>query len=170
MAFCAASHASAPALMKRPLTFCPGAVEMDLAFANSARPAAGLPPMGKKPLPPIAHPTARPWPARLVATLSQKWLSQNGYGCVDQVYTSSYRRLVVCCGRPEHASQKADCRKRRNFGVRAASASGLDLMEPYAYLGAWLRAAALYEDAASHERYNPNEAAVKAYAAEQGWS
>ena len=89
---------------------------------------------------------------------------------VDQVYTSSYRRFVVCCGHPEHASQKADCRKRRNFGVRAASASGLDLMEPYAYLGAWLRAAALYEDAASHERYNPNEAAVKAYAAEQGWS
>ena len=74
---------------------------------------------------------------------------EEAHGVVDT--PGSYRRLVVNCGHPAHATQKAaaQCRKRRNFGVRAASASGLGLMEPYAYLGAWLRAAALYSDAAS---------------------
>ena len=81
----------------------------------------------------------------------------------------AYDRVGVICGHADHAADRSVCRKRRNFGVRAASAN-LGRMEPYAYLGAWLRAASLYPDAASHKRFSPSDAAVQAYATEQGWA
>ena len=102
--------------------------------------------------PPRGRESAEPTSLSMVPEMGPArtwWKFEETNGVVD--VPGSYRRLVVNCGHPGHATEKAaaQCRKRRNFGVRAASASGLGLMEPYAYLGAWLRGAALYFDAAS---------------------
>ena len=84
------------------------------------------------------------------------------HGIVDML--GSYRRLMVTC--PHHTGSKP-CRKKRNFGVRSA-AIALGDAEPYAFLGAWLRAHADFQSASEHCRYAPSAAAVRAYAREVG--
>ena len=84
------------------------------------------------------------------------------HGIVDT--PGSYRRLTVIC--PHHTGFKP-CRKKRNFGVRSA-ATELGHAEPYAFLGAWLRAHADFQSASAHCRYAPSAAVVSAYAREVG--
>ena len=60
----------------------------------------------------------------------------------------SYRRLVVMC--PGHAGKRCKCRKTRSFSERLGKQSGLGDLEPYAFLGLWLREHGRFEDAASH--------------------
>ena len=84
------------------------------------------------------------------------------HGIVDT--PGSYRRLMVTC--PHHRGSKP-CRKKRNFGVRSA-ATALGDAEPYAFLGAWLRAHADFESASEHSRFAPSAATVRAYASEVG--
>ena len=76
----------------------------------------------------------------------------------------SYRRLIVTC--PHHSGKP--CRKKRNYGVRAAAVSGLGDAEPHAFLGAWLRAHAEFDSSEAHCRYTPSAAAVISYAREIG--
>ena len=141
----------------------PGAAQMDSAdgpcAAASNTPAASARAQPSGPAASVAQPSCD--------ILEGVSVFEESHGVADM--PGSYRRLVVSCGHPDHAAHKLDCRKRRNFNVRSASASGLGLMEPYVFLGAWLRAASQHSDAASHKRFSPDAAAVRAYAVEHGW-
>ena len=90
-------------------------------------------------------------------------VAQEAHGIVDM--PGSYRRCIVRC--PYHAGSK-QCGKKRNFGVRASVSSGLGDAEPYAFLGAWLRAHAAFGTAEAHCRYTPSAGEVSAYAREVG--
>ena len=90
-------------------------------------------------------------------------VSHEAHGIVDM--PGSYRRLIVRC--PHHIGAK-QCGKKRNFGVRASISGGLGDAEPYAFLGAWLRAHAAFETAEAHCRYTPSAGEVSAYAREVG--
>ena len=79
----------------------------------------------------------------------------------------SYRRLAVVC--EHHACKRGACRKRRNFGTRSGQQSGLGDLEPWAFLGVWLRAHARFEDADAHVKYSPSASEVMAYVQEQQW-
>ena len=89
-------------------------------------------------------------------------VSHESHGIVDM--PGSYRRLMVTC--PHHKGSKP-CRKKRNFSVRTA-ASALGDAEPYAFLGAWLKAHTTFSSASEHVRYTPSAAVVCAYAREVG--
>ena len=74
-----------------------------------------------------------------------------------------YDRLEVRC--PHHHSYVKRCGRKRNLGVRWATAAvELGDVEAYAFLGAWLRAASDFGSADEHCRYTPSADKVRAYA------
>ena len=87
---------------------------------------------------------------------------EEAHGVLGQ--PGSYRRLIIRC--PHHGHNKAPCRKTRSFGVRSAIKSGLGDMEPYAFLGCWLRGHARFADVADHKKWGPTSAEVQSYANE----
>ena len=102
------------------------------------------------------------------ASAAKRWLE--GASVVEETHgvlgqPGSYRRLVVRC--THHATQGAPCRKSRAFGVRSSGQLGLGDLEPYAFLGAWLREHASFKDSAAHKRFAPSGQQVQAYATER---
>ena len=80
----------------------------------------------------------------------------------------SYRRCIVVC--QHHGSRKNPCRRTRAFGVRAATASGLGDVEPYAFLGCWLSQHGAFDSKAAHQKLVPTVAQTQSYArAHLGW-
>ena len=70
----------------------------------------------------------------------------------------SYQRLKVQC--PWHKK----CRMTRSFSSKFGRDSGLGDLEPYAYLGRWLQAAADYDGGKAHQGFKPSVVEVQAYA------
>ena len=73
-----------------------------------------------------------------------------------------YDRLVVKCARHQVL-------KTRAFDVKAAVKLGLGDVEPYAFLGAWLRQCELCPSAAAHKGFVPTAEQVRSYVASQKW-
>ena len=79
----------------------------------------------------------------------------------------SYHRLAVSC--TCHGRKAGSCKKTRAFSDRVGQKSGLGDMEPYAFLGAWLRARDRFDTAEAHKRFLPDADEVLAYAKERHW-
>lgn len=73
-------------------------------------------------------------------------------------YIQAYRRISVKCPCRLHG---AKCAKKRNVGPDQTK--DLGALEPYAYLGAWLKKAALFDLASEHVRFKPSQSEVEAY-------
>ena len=103
-------------------------------------------------------------PTRKRSILEGSEVVEEAHGVFGQ--PGSYRRLIVSCA--HHGTKKGSCRKTRSFGVRS-SAQDLGDLEPYAFLGLWLREHAEFADSAAHKKYAPTAAQVRAYASEKAW-
>ena len=82
------------------------------------------------------------------------------------VASDHYARFDVHCP-AEHHRGGIPCMKKRNTGKAQTARFGE--MEPFAYLGAWLRLACSCESRKAHVDRVPSEAETCAYATEMGW-
>ena len=117
------------------------------------------PPLAASAPPPIADAAAgqQRWPASLEGTAVL--FDSNG----EAGQPKSYRRIQVVC------QHHATCKRTRKFGTKQGQRSGLGDLEPYAFLGSWLRQGAWLTDVLDHKQFDPDTATVQAYAAEHGW-
>ena len=79
----------------------------------------------------------------------------------------SYERLRTNC-----KVHGAKCKTSRSFSARLCKTSGLDEgLEPFAFLGLWLKSASLYpqENWSAHAGWRPTPQEVAAYAKEMKW-
>ena len=74
-----------------------------------------------------------------------------------------YERLLVRC--PLHRG----CKAQRSFSARFMQASGLDNLEPYAFIGCWLQRRGQFSSAQAHVAWKPSKEDVVAYAQAQEW-
>lgn len=72
-------------------------------------------------------------------------------------YLQTYSRLIVRCTCRLHGP----CEKKRNTGKKQTMNFGA--IEPYAFLGCWLRAASRFDAKAEHLRHEPSLAEMQAY-------
>ena len=78
-----------------------------------------------------------------------------------------YARYYVRCKCPAHQEGRG-CVKKRNAG--SAQTAELGEMEPFAFLGAWLRLASGCSTRKAHKDKQPSQEEVRAYAVEMGWA
>ena len=80
----------------------------------------------------------------------------------------AYQRLIVHC--PCSAGRHADtrpCVKKRNVGRRQTANFGY--LEPFAFLGVWLRDRNDFPSRCDHRYYKPTKASVASYMRDHGW-
>ncbi len=141
-----------------------GGLEVSSGASSSAGQMAGAQPIADATLAAVA--TGGPSAEPMRAIVEGVEVHEEAHGVIGQ--PGSYRRLIVRCG--QHGGPRAQCRKTRSFGTREGQRSGLGDIEPFAFLGAWLKAHSKFEDAATHKRYSPGVEEVHAYAVENRWT
>ena len=124
------------------------------------------------------HPDARgsgdqPRPAASARERKMRPMSVEGVQVTQEQHgqpgeVGAYQRLIVhCpCSGNIHAG-RAPCVKKRNVGLRQTANFGQ--LEPYAFLGVWLRERENFASRDLHLAYVPNKASVASYMREHGW-
>ena len=85
-----------------------------------------------------------------------------------RVGENPYHRIRVECPIPGHKAKKACCRRRNLHGDQCKN---FGPMEPYAYLGAWLRKGNQYAARSGHmdTKSLPSKSEIEAYMRDQEW-
>ena len=95
-----------------------------------------------------------------------------GDGAVTPRNQKGYTRLRVLCPCPGHCrkvpgQRRKICERRRGTGPDQTATFGE--LEPYGFLGAWLRSADWFPGHREHLDYDPSTDEVKAYMRAAGW-
>ncbi len=138
-----------------------------VAVAASAAPAAAREARVEEPV--VGSAPARRSQRPLITHLEGVPVWEDVHGTPGSA--GGYRRFFVRCplagGAHEMGGQCGPCAKRRGTGP--AQTAGIGPMEPFAYLGVWLRRASDFASRGEHVRYRPSPDTVAAYARERGW-